>query len=162
MKPLSVVVTTIFNIFGWFMIVFGIYIINHGHTTPGGGFQGGTIIATFLGFVLVAWGGKKFLAWVNDGMYGTLEILGLLMFFIVGCLGFPNSFFYNSLAIPTGGEAISAWLPYCGTIFYNNFAVGLEVAGALSLIIFYMYRSIHMVETGAGMGGERGHDRFDR
>jgi len=162
MKPLSVVVTTIFDIFAWFMLVFGIYIINHGHTTPGGGFQGGTIIATFLSFVLAAWGGKKLLAWVSEGLYGSLEILGLVAFFIFGCLGFPNAFFYNSLAIPMGGPVISEWLPYCGTISLMNIAVGLEVAGALSLIIVYMYRSIHMVETGAGMGGERGHDRFDR
>ena len=162
MKPLSVVVTTIFNIFAWFMLLFGIYIVNHGHTTPGGGFQGGTIVATFLAFVLVAWGGKKFQAWVSEGIYGFLEIAGLLAFFTLGCLGFPYTFFYNSVAIPMGGSIISEWLPYCGTISLMNIAVGLEVAGALSLIIVYMYRSIYMVETGAGMGGERGHDRFDR
>jgi hypothetical protein len=34
--------------------------------------------------------------------------------------------------------------------------------GALSLVVLYMYGSVHMMDTGAGMGGERGHDRFDR
>ena len=43
-----------------------------------------------------------------------------------------------------------------------NLAVGFEVVGALSLVVLYMYSSIRMVDTGVGMGGERGHDRFDR
>ena len=162
MKPLSVVVTSVCDIFAWFMIVFGVYVINNGHSTPGGGFQGGAIVATFLSFILVAYGAKKFLAWVNHGAYGALEFIGLVAFFIFGCLGFPNSFFYNSLAIPYGGKVLSEWIPYCGTISLMNVAVGLEVVGALSLVVYYMYESVHMMDTGAGMGGERGHDRFDR
>jgi len=162
MKPMSVVVTSFFGAFGWFILVFGFYIIRNGHLTPGGGFQGGAIVATFLSFFLVAYGGKKFLAWVREGIYSTLELVGLMTFFILGCLGFPNSFLYNSLAVPYGGEVWSNWLPPSGMIAFNNVSVGLEVIGALSLIVYYMYKSVHMVETGAGMGGERGHDRFDR
>jgi multicomponent Na+:H+ antiporter subunit B len=162
MKPLSVIVTSVCDIFAWFMIVFGVYVINNGHNTPGGGFQGGAIVATFLSFLLVAYGGKRFLSWVREGMYGFLEFVGLMAFFVFGCLGFPNSFFYNSLALPEGGPVLSDWIPWSGTIALMNVAVGCEVVGALSLVIFYMYGSIRLAETGAGMGGERGHDRFDR
>jgi len=162
MKPLSVVVTSAFDVFAWFMFVFGVYIINNGHNTPGGGFQGGAIGATFLAFLLVAYGGKKFMAWVNEGIFSALEVLAILAFFVLGCVGFPRTFMYNSLAIPHGAEPLSAWLPDCGTIALINVAVGFEVLGALSLIIYYMYCSVRMMDTGAGMGGERGHDRFDR
>lgn len=162
MKPLSIIVTSVCDVFAWFMIVFGVYVINNGHNTPGGGFQGGAIVATFLSFMLVAYGGKKFLAWVRGGVYGFLEFVGLLAFFIFGCFGFPHSFFYNSVAIPNGAQPLSEWIPYCGTIALMNVSVGLEVVGALSLVVIYMYGSIHMMDTGAGMGGERGHDRFDR
>ena len=41
-----------------FMILFGMYIIVHGHLTPGGGFQGGAIIAT--GFLLMLISYRKF------------------------------------------------------------------------------------------------------
>jgi multicomponent Na+:H+ antiporter subunit B len=161
MKPLSVVVTSVCDIFAWFMIVFGVYVINNGHNTPGGGFQGGAIVATFVSFMLAAYGGKRFVAWVREGIYGFFEFVGLIAFFLFGCLGFPVSFFYNSLAIAEGAPPLSDWLPWCGTISLMNVAVGCEVVGALSLVIVYMYDSIHMVDTGAGMGGERGHDRFD-
>ncbi|MDR2179126.1 MAG: sodium:proton antiporter [Synergistaceae bacterium] len=162
MRPLSVIVTSVCDLFAWFMIVFGAYVINNGHNTPGGGFQGGAIVATFLSFMLVAYGGKRFRAWVREGVYGFLEFLGLMAFFIFGCLGFPNSFFYNSPAISWGQKPLSEWIPYCGTISLMNVAVGFEVIGALSLVIVYMYGSIQMIDTGAGMGGERGHDRYDR
>ena len=162
MKPLSVIVTSVCDIFSWFMIIFGVYVINNGHSTPGGGFQGGAIVATFLSFILVAWGGKRFVTWVRDGAYGFLEFVGLLAFFFFGCLGFPHSFFYNSVAVPQGAPALSDWIPLCGTISLMNVAVGFEVVGALSLVVYYMYSSIRIVETGAGLGGERGHDRFDR
>jgi multicomponent Na+:H+ antiporter subunit B len=162
MKPLSVAVTTVFNTFSWFMIVFGVYVINNGHSTPGGGFQGGAIGATFLSFLLVAYGGKKLMSWVREGVYGALELIGLLAFVTFGFLGFPNSFLYNFLAVPYGTAQFTAWLPDCGLISLINVSVGFEVIGALSLIVVCMYSSVHMVETGAGMGGERGHDRFDR
>jgi multicomponent Na+:H+ antiporter subunit B len=162
MKPLSVIVTSVCDIFSWFMVIFGVYVINNGHNTPGGGFQGGAITATFVSFILVAYGSKRFFAWVRERMCGVMVGTGLLSFFFFGCLGFPNSFFYNSVAVPEGGTPLSAWLPYSGTISLMDAAVGLEVVGALSLVIVYMYSSIRMVETGAGMGGERGHDRFDR
>lgn len=162
MKPLSVIVTTVCDIFAWFMIIFGVYVINNGHNTPGGGFQGGAIAATFLSFILVAYGGKRFITWVREGVYGLLEFVGLVAFFIFGCFGFPHSFFYNALAIAQGEKALSEWLPYCGTISLMNVSVGFEVVGALSLVVVYMYGGIRMVDTGAGMGGERGHDRFDR
>ena len=162
MKPLSVIVTSMCEAFAWFMIVFGAHVINNGDSTPGGGFQGGAIIATFLCFVLAVHGGKRFGTWMREGVCGFLEVLGLLAFFVLACLGFPNSFFYNSLAIPQGAKILSEWLPNSGTISLMNVSVGFEVAGALSLVIYYMYCSIHMMETGAGMGGERGHDRFDR
>ena len=162
MKPLSVVVMSFFDVFGWFILVFGLYVIKNGHTTPGGGFQGGAIIATFLSFLLVAYGGKKFMTWVREGVYDALVLIGLGAFFVFGCMGFPNSFLYNSLVIPYGEKALSKWLPYCGMISLMEVAVGIAVIGALSLIIYYMYSSVHMMETGAGMGGERGHDRFDR
>ena len=56
MKPLSVVVRTGCDLFAWFMVIFGAYVIIHGDVTPGGGFQGGAVVATFLAFLLVAYG----------------------------------------------------------------------------------------------------------
>ncbi|HJJ99748.1 MAG TPA: sodium:proton antiporter, partial [Methanocorpusculum sp.] len=38
-----------------FIFIFGFYIVAHGHLSPGGGFQGGAVIATGVALVLVCY-----------------------------------------------------------------------------------------------------------
>ena len=157
MKPMSLIVTTLTKLFSWFMILFGSIVILNGHNTPGGGFQGGAIVATFVCFMLAAYGGKKFFTWVNAPIYSGLETFGLIAFFILACLGLPNSFTYNFIAVASPEEVLGGWLPSCGTISLMNIAVGLEVVGALSLTVIEMYEGTHIDDS--HFGGERGHDR---
>jgi len=163
-KPLSVVVRTICDIFMWFMAVYGAYIIIHGHITPGGGFQGGAVVATLIAFMLVSHGGEKMVSFVRTGMYSAAETTGLLLFICAGFFGIATTFFYNFLAkqgglfgstVPLGAN--SGVLNSSGTIALMNMGVGLEVIGGLSLIIYFMFRGIRLhVETGSE---ETGHDR---
>lgn len=157
MRPMSTVVVTLTKLFSWFIIIFGMITILNGHVTPGGGFQGGAVVSTFLCFILVAWGGKRTFAWVKPGMYSLLETTGLLVFFFLAVLGLPNSFTFNFIAVPFPGDVLGGWLPSCGTISLMNVAVGLEVIGALSLTVIEMYEGTHMDES--EFGEECGHDR---
>lgn len=100
MNPLSVVVRTGCDLFAWFMVVFGVNVLVHGYMTPGGGFQGGAIIATFTAFLLVAYGGRKLLGWANEKIFDLFEEVGLLAFFFLAFMGFPVTFFYNYLVKP--------------------------------------------------------------
>lgn len=165
MNPLSVVVRTICDIFAWFMGIFGVYIIIHGHISPGGGFQGGAVVATMIAFLLVSYGGKKVIAFAKPGLYSTLETAGLLLFICAGFFGITTTFFFNFLAgqggllgstVPIGPN--SGVLNSAGTISLMNMAVGLEVIGGLSLIILYMFKGIRLFDN-ATESGETGHDR---
>ena len=161
MKPLSLIVRTGCDIFAWFMVVFGVNVLVHGYMTPGGGFQGGAIIATFTTFLLVAYGGRKVFSWVNESIYDVVfDEIGLLGFFILGFMGFPNSFFYNFLAIPfetlkAAGEGI---IPGAGTNALMSIAVGIEVTGALSMVVLTMFKGIRLFSEGT-LEEELGHDR---
>lgn len=161
MNPLSVVVRKGCDIFAWFMVVFGANVIIHGDLTPGGGFQGGAIVATFLTFLLVAYGGNRLLSWVNERFYTSLVGFGLLLFIGLAFMGFPTSFFYNFVsvtheaAMAGGAHGI---IPPSGTIALMDIAVGIEVAGGLSLIVIYMFKGIRLYET-SPVGTECGHDR---
>jgi len=164
MRPLSVVVRTVCDLFAWFMVVFGVYVIVHGHLTPGGGFQGGAVVATFVTLILVAYGGEKVLSWINTHMLDALETSGLLIFLGAGFLGISSAFFYNILAnsggflgssVPAGAN--SGVLNSSGTIALMNVAVGMEVVGGISLIIIFMFIGIRIFEE---VGKEeRGYDR---
>ena len=158
MKPMSIIVTTLTKVFSWFMILYGSIVIMNGHSTPGGGFQGGAIVATFVCFLLAAYGGKKFFTWVNSPIYSTLETIGLIIFFFLACLGLPNSFTYNFIAVASPSLVLGGWLPSCGTIALMNIAVGFEVVGALSITVIEMYEGTHHMDD-SYFGGECGHDR---
>ena len=56
MSGMSKIVKTITNIAFPFIIIYGLYIIAHGHLTPGGGFQGGAVVASGLAMIVVAYG----------------------------------------------------------------------------------------------------------
>lgn len=165
MNPLSVVVRTICDVFAWFLGIFGIYIIIHGHLTPGGGFQGGAVVATMIAFLLVSHGGKKVIAFAKPSFYSSLETVGLLLFICAGFFGITTTFFYNFLSGRGGlfGSVVETGpnigvLNSAGTISLMNMAVGLEVIGGLSLIVLYMFKGIRMFDS-AVEGGETGHDR---
>ncbi|MGC9372002.1 MAG: MnhB domain-containing protein [Thermovirgaceae bacterium] len=164
MQPLSLIVRTICDIFAWFVAIFGAYVIIHGHLSPGGGFQGGAVVATFLALLLVAHGGKKLLSFVKPGLYSWAETTGLLLFIGTGFAGLTTAFLYNFLAgqgglfgavVPTGANP--GVLNSSGTIALMNMAVGLEVIGGLSLIVVYMFKGIRLYEEAGSE--ETGHDR---
>ena len=77
MRPLSVIVRTVCNAFAWFVAVFGVYVIVHGHLSPGGGFQGGAVVATFMALLLVSHGATKCLGWVRTNFFYAFEHVGL-------------------------------------------------------------------------------------
>ena len=51
---LSKIVRTVANQLILFIVIFGLYVILHGHITPGGGFQGGAVIVSGVVMLLVA------------------------------------------------------------------------------------------------------------
>lgn len=165
MKPMSVIVRTVCNVFTWFLMVFGAYVIIHGHLTPGGGFQGGAVVATGVAFLLVAEGGDRLFAWIRPLYLTLLESVGLLVFLGLGFWGIRKSFFQNVLAnsgslffgLPTPLGSNPGTLATSGTIALMNLAVGLEVMAGLSMILVVMFKGIRLYET--QNKGEAGHDR---
>ena len=51
-EPQDTIVRTVCHLLAPFIQLFGLYVIMHGHTSPGGGFQGGVILAS--SFILLA------------------------------------------------------------------------------------------------------------
>ena len=134
MKGMTVIVKKVTQIVCGIIFLYGIYIIIHGHLTPGGGFAGGTIIAGAFILLILAFG-SDFLALKKEETGSSIiESSAILIFLIIAVLGMiiggVGVFFINFLPKGTIGELVSA-----GVIPLYNIAVGMEVAAAL-LIIF--------------------------
>ena len=113
-------------------VVLGLYVVAHGHLTPGGGFQGGAALATASALVFV---GGTFMAFrrVNPiAMIDLAEGAGTGGYAAVGVLGLVTGaeFLANVLPVGTTGDLLSA-----GTIPVLNLLVGLAVSAAFVLII---------------------------
>ncbi len=142
---MSKIVRTQANFLYPLILIFGFYIVMHGHLTPGGGFQGGAVIATGIALVVVAYGYEKIKRWIKKTHLTAAEGIGLLCFIITAFIGIGTSFFYNFLA--NSGLIFGESIPYginpgylntAGTLPIMNLAVGIEVLGGLGAIILYM------------------------
>jgi multicomponent Na+:H+ antiporter subunit B len=111
-------------------VVLGIYIVTHGHLTPGGGFQGGVVLATALLLVYLA---GRYAAMRHVSPVPLLEAGeagGATAFVLIGLGGLIISGVYMTNFIDPGTEKM---LLSGGFIPLLNISVGLEVAGAFSL-----------------------------
>ncbi|MEM4598632.1 MAG: MnhB domain-containing protein, partial [Candidatus Diapherotrites archaeon] len=123
------------------IMTFGLYVIAHGHLTPGGGFQGGAIIATAFALLFVSFG-QKAINSIRDDILVALECIALVGFIGLAFLGLTNTFFFNFLA--NSGLLFGKSVPFgpnsgifnsAGVIPLMNFFVGLEVCCGLTLIL---------------------------
>ena len=127
-QPASLVLYTGCRLLFPLILVFGAYIFIHGHLTPGGGFQGGAIIAS--GFLLIYLGCRE--KRINRIVSNLAESLGGLTFVVIGLLGlvFGSYFLLNFLPKGTTNTLISA-----GIIPIIYIAIGFKVGSELSNII---------------------------
>ncbi|MGL1893192.1 MAG: hypothetical protein OCD02_16275 [Spirochaetaceae bacterium] len=111
------------------IFVFGIYIFVFGHISPGGGFQGGVIIAS--GVILALFGGT--LKGLNHSLISFLEGLAGVSYVAVGLLGlWLAGGFLDPRFLPMGefGSLFSA-----GAIPVIYSLVGIKVGSEMSGLI---------------------------
>jgi energy-converting hydrogenase B subunit I len=151
MSGMSRIVKTIANVAFPLIMIYGLYVIAHGHLTPGGGFQGGAIVASGCARILVAHGSVWTLGKIKEKNLSILESIGAFCFILLAILGlgFGTVFFKNFLVgsniifgiIPSFGSTI-ANINTAGVIPLMNFAVGLKViAGLFGIVLIMAYAS---------------------
>ena len=110
------------------ILVLGIYVFVHGHLTPGGGFQGGAIIATGFLLMLITYKGFK----TNHKVMVWLESLAGLAFVGIGLLGL---FRYGSFLQNTGWTGNLNDLISGGFIPLIYIFVGIKVATEITNVL---------------------------
>ncbi|MGH3498475.1 MAG: hydrogen gas-evolving membrane-bound hydrogenase subunit E [Nocardioidaceae bacterium] len=113
-------------------LLIGGYIVLHGHLTPGGGFQGGVVLATGLHVAFLA-GDLGVLERLRPvWLFDITEATGAGAFVVVGLVAMASgsAFLTNVPPFRKVGDVVSA-----GTIPLLNIAVGIEVASAIVLLL---------------------------
>ena len=126
--PSSLVLSTGCKFLFPLILLFGTYIFLNGHLTPGGGFQGGAIIAS--GFLLIYLGcpGRR----INEKRSKLTESLAGLIFVVIGLLGLGLGGYFLFNFLPKG---IPNTLLSAGIIPILYIAIGFKVGAELAGII---------------------------
>lgn len=118
-----------------FIMIFALYVIFHGHYSPGGGFQGGTMLAAAVLLVRLA-AGREVAQLQFPKSWGTpMGSIGVLMYFGTGLVAMLlGGEFLNYHYLPFGyGEHHLEMHRYWGTLLVE-IGVGVAVMGILVAI----------------------------
>lgn len=106
-------------------LLIGVYVVAHGHLSPGGGFQGGVVLGSAIHLVYLA------------GDYPALARLR------------PVRLFETGEAVGAGAFVVLG-LAAAGALPPMNAVVGLEVACALVLVLAKFFEQALLIRKGAG------------
>ena len=144
-KGMSLIVKTITRLTVGLILLFGIYIISHGHISPGGGFAGGVIVALSFIHIMLAFGKDVALEKLNQSVASFFESLGAIIFITLAVLGIGSGYFF--LNFLSKGEAFDLFSS--GLIPLYNVAISFKVAAGL-FIIFIILVSFKINKKGGG------------
>ena len=120
-----------------FILLFGCYVISYGHLSPGGGFQGGVVLASGVILLILCLGVKPIQTLFPLKAVNAVEACGFLIFLLLGLVGLAigGHFLENFLPIGTIGE-----VPSAGFILILNLVIGMKVGAGVTLMCFYLFK----------------------
>ena len=126
------ITTLISSIVAPFIMLFALYVIFHGHYSPGGGFQGGTLLASSIILVRIALGSEMGQLQFPSRLGTPLGSAGVLIYFGTGlaAMFFGGRFLdYSFLPIARIQAVQRSW-----GILFVEIGVGLAVTAILVAI----------------------------
>lgn len=117
-----------------YIMLFGLYVIFHGHYSPGGGFQGGALLAASVLLMRVASGSKTSTLLLRQSITAPWGVIGVLIYFGTGVTAMLSGGYfldYGSLPIPGMSPE---WLRYTGILIIE---VGVGIAVMMVLVMIY-------------------------
>ena len=120
-----------------FILLFGFYLISYGHLSPGGGFQGGVVLASGVILLSLSRGVDSAMRSFPLTRMRRTDIFTFALILAIGIGGIllGKNFLGNFLPLGKAGEVPSATF-----IFFLNLLIGLKVGAGMSLICFYLLR----------------------
>lgn len=150
LRPRSDAVALVGRMLGGLTILFGLYVALHAMTTPGGGFQGGVIVATGTLLIFLGEGYRSWRRMIHSEAMDACEGAGATLYAVCGfasmLAGVP--FLQNILPFGKTRDLFSG-----GLMLVENAGVAFAVAGGF-VVVFIEF----LEETRAEKDAEKGAD----
>ncbi len=123
------------------VLVLGLWVVAFGYVTPGGGFQGGVVLAGAFLLVYLAGGYRGYHELARHRPVEIAEALGAGTFAVLGFVGlaYEGAYLRNFLGIGDTGTLYSG-----GSIALLNWATGIEVTAAM-VVLFSEFLEVYMI-----------------
>ena len=129
-KTKPVIVRSAADFFLPLACVYGAYVVLHGHLSPGGGFQGGVLVASAILLVFLGYGSLKVRKTFNDHKLHSSETVAEILYVVIALIGvftglnFCVNFVFNGQQVDTS--------------VLMNHAVGYHVMGGIICLLAMM------------------------
>lgn len=141
MKKKNIIVRCAADLFLPLACVFGAYVVFHGNTSPGGGFQGGVLIASAILMVFLGYGGTRVKGSFPERFLHSSETVAEIVYVVVALIGvFTGLNFAFNFVI--GGQKFE-------TSILMNDAVGYHVMAGIGCLLIMMLSTLEP-ENGDG------------
>jgi multicomponent Na+:H+ antiporter subunit B len=129
------------------VLVLGLYVVAHGYLTPGGGFQGGVVLASAFALLYLAGDYRAYRSLTPSPAIDFVEGTGVGAYAVVGIVSLllGSAYLHNFGPLGTTGTLASA-----GSIPFLNVASALEVSAAFVLLFTEFLDELAIRPAGGG------------
>ena len=117
-------------------LVLGFYVILHGNISPGGGFQGGVLVAGAVLMIYLGYGLQGVRSALNAELLHKSEAVGALIYVTFAMLGIFFGYSFCRNVLWNSGSIGDLWSS--GTIALMNYAVGFKVLAGIGFLLMLM------------------------
>ena len=145
--PYDLIVKTTCRIIIPFIQIFALYVIAHGHHSPGGGFQGGVILGASMILFAIAYDLRSAIRRMGERLVAFLCALGVFIYAGTGALCIlleKNYLDYGALSVLLGVDPVSA---RSHGILIVEIGVGIAVM-AVMVVLYYNLASAGKQDEG--------------
>lgn len=82
----DIIVKTLARLLAPFIVLYALYVVMHGHYSPGGGFQGGVILAASFVLLVISHGLELTKKRMSEKLAGVISSVGVLIYAGIGLL----------------------------------------------------------------------------
>ena len=126
--------------------VFGCYVVFHGNTSPGGGFQGGVLIASAILLVFLGHGGSKVKGSFSERLLHSSETIAEIMYVVIALIGIFTGLNFAVNFVFAGHQFETSTL--------MNDAVGYHVMAGIACLLILMLSTLDSDEDAANESSE--------
>lgn len=133
-KTKTVIVKCASNLFLPLALVFGCYVVLHGSTSPGGGFQGGVLVASAILLVFLGYGSGQVRRAFSEKLLHSTETIAEVMYVVIALIGVFTGLNFCFNFVFAGRQMETSAL--------MNDAVGYHVMAGITCLLIMMLNTL--------------------